>query len=258
MSVPVISGFTSAASITIASSQLKHLVGVNITSASWSSGGVLSTYVNLSKNSSNICWADAVLGVTCLSLLILMKQLPTIKSVNNKIGRKSQKLLSCLSISRNAIVALFSTVLAYFLDRSALNLTGDIPSGMFFTFLAFIQTLMKYYFYPGMPTITLPPYGLEGDLWQRISQLGSLLFTLPLVNIVVHVAVAKAFCNYLHSSIKLLTKFSIRPKGVNGGGEGAQLPLQILAEYLPLVLGSYIIHIDALEDKLLTTVRAPS
>ena len=220
MSVPVISGFTSAASITIASSQLKHLVGVNITSASWSSGGVLSTYVNLSKNSSNICWADAVLGVTCLSLLILMKQLPTIKSVNNKIGRKSQKLLSCLSISRNAIVALFSTVLAYFLDRSAsnLSLTGDIPSGMIFTFLPFIQTLMKFYFYPGMPTITLPPYGLEGDFWQRISQLGSLLFTLPLVNIVVHVAVAKAFCNYLHSSIKLLTKFSIRPKGVNGGG----------------------------------------
>ena len=228
MSVPVISGFTSAASITIASSQLKHLVGVNITSASWSSGGVLSTYVNLSKNSSNICWADAVLGVTCLSLLIVMKQLPTIKSVNNKIGRKSQKLLSCLSVSRNAIVALFSTVLAYFLDRSALNLclTGDIPSGMIFTFLPFIQTLMKFYFYPGMPTITLPPYGLEGDFWQRISQLGSLLFTLPLVNIVVHVAVAKAFCNYLHLSIKLLTKFScIRPKGVDGrtGGGGIAL-----------------------------------
>ena len=229
MSVPVISGFTSAASITIASSQLKYLVGVNITNASWTSGGVLSTYVNLNKNGSNICWADAVLGVTCLSLLIVMKQLPTIKSVNNKIGRKSQKLLSCLSVSRNAIVALFSTVLAYFLDRSALNLTGDIPSGMIFTFLAFIQTLMKYYFYPGMPTITLPPYGLEGDFWQRISQLGSLLFTLPLVNIVVHVAVAKAFCNYLHSSIKLLTKFSIRSKGVNGG-VGWSLSLQILAE----------------------------
>lgn len=231
MSVPVISGFTSAASITIASSQLKYLVGVNITNASWTSGGVLSTYVNLSKNSSNICWADAVLGVTCLSLLILMKQLPTIKSVNNKIGPKSQTLLSCLSISRNAIVALFSTVLAYFLNMSALDLslTGDIPSGMIFTFLAFIQTLMKYYFYPGMPTITLPPYGLEGDFWQRISQLGSLLFTLPLVNIVVHVAVAKAFCNYLHSSIKLLTKFSIRSKGVNGG-VGWSLSLQILAE----------------------------
>ena len=132
MSVPVISGFTSAASIAIASSQLKHLLGVNVTSAS-RSGGVLSTYVNLTKNSSNISWADAILGVTCLSLLILMKQLPAIKSVN-KIGRKSQKLLSCLSISRNAIVALFSTVLAYFLDRSALNLTGNIPSGTNFTF----------------------------------------------------------------------------------------------------------------------------
>jgi sodium-independent sulfate anion transporter 11 len=212
VSLPVISGFTSAASITIASSQLKHLLGVNMTSAS-RTGGVLSTYVNLSKNSSNVSWADAVLGITCLSLLILMKQLPKIKSVNNKIGRKSQTLLSCLSISRNAIVALFSTVLAYFLDRSALNLTGDIPSGMIFTFLPLIQTLMKYYFYPGMPTITLPPYGLEGDFWQRISQLGSLLFTLPLVNIFVHVAVAKAFCNYLHSAIRhsifelLSTKF---------------------------------------------------
>ena len=164
MSVPVISGFTSAASITIASSQLKHLVGVNITSTSWSSGGVLSTYVNLSKNSSNICWADAVLGVTCLSLLILMKQLPTIKSVNNKIGRKSQKLLSCLSISRNAIVALFSTVLAYFLDRSALNLslTGDIPSGMIFTFLPFLPSSASE-----LEIVAAPRHKVQSRFWDQ-------------------------------------------------------------------------------------------
>ena len=45
----------------------------------------------------------------------------------------------------------------------------------------------------GLPTFTLPPYGFCGEFLPQVSQLGSLLFTLPLVNIVVHVAVVKAF-----------------------------------------------------------------
>ena len=75
VSMPVISGFTSAASFTIISKQIRHLLGLNITLAAtpkWP--GLTSTYVEMALNGpTSIRYADATLGFTCIFALVALK-----------------------------------------------------------------------------------------------------------------------------------------------------------------------------------------
>ncbi|KAK7072177.1 hypothetical protein SK128_010273, partial [Halocaridina rubra] len=68
ISQPVISGFTSAAAITIASSQLKPLFGLQVKTK-----GLLDTWINVAKNLADVRWQDATLGITCIVILSFMK-----------------------------------------------------------------------------------------------------------------------------------------------------------------------------------------
>ena len=74
ISVPVISGFTSAAALTIASGQIKGLFGIykkhhsNETHA-----GVVDDYVEIFDNLDTVRWQDAVLGIICAVILLAMR-----------------------------------------------------------------------------------------------------------------------------------------------------------------------------------------
>lgn len=74
ISVPVISGFTSAAALTIASGQIKGLFGIykkhhsNETHA-----GVVDDYIEIFENLDTVRWQDAVLGIICAVILLAMR-----------------------------------------------------------------------------------------------------------------------------------------------------------------------------------------
>ena len=77
ISMPVIAGFTSAAALTIASGQIKGLLGIytlpenkNMTETH---AGVVDDYIHIFANISTVRWQDAVLGLTCAVVLLAMR-----------------------------------------------------------------------------------------------------------------------------------------------------------------------------------------
>lgn len=73
-SMPVISGFSTAASFTIISKQIPNLIGINTTLAAaphWP--GLTPTYVELALNWPTIKWTDSTLGLSCIFILLALK-----------------------------------------------------------------------------------------------------------------------------------------------------------------------------------------
>ena len=89
-----------------------------------------------------------------------------------------------ISLSRNALVVIFGTFLAYQLSRDGSEpfvITGNITAGL--------------------PPFRVPPFstivdGKEVTFSEMISTYGSTLASIPLVSILEIVAIAKAFCEY--------------------------------------------------------------
>ena len=77
ISVPVITGFTSAAAITIASGQIKGLLGIYVLpenkDRTETHAGVVDDYINIFENIETVRMEDAVLGVTCAVILLAMR-----------------------------------------------------------------------------------------------------------------------------------------------------------------------------------------
>ncbi|RXG72095.1 Sodium-independent sulfate anion transporter [Armadillidium vulgare] len=89
ISHPVISGFTSAAAITIASSQLKGLFGLKI-----KTGGVVDTWVKVCRHIQETIWQDAVLGLSCIIILSGIKEKVNglkLEGLEQKIKTKAHK-----------------------------------------------------------------------------------------------------------------------------------------------------------------------
>jgi sodium-independent sulfate anion transporter 11 len=68
ISLPVITGFTSAAAINIASSQLKSLLGI-----SGRSENFLKAVIAIFKNLKQIRYEDTLLGIGTIVVLVLLK-----------------------------------------------------------------------------------------------------------------------------------------------------------------------------------------
>lgn len=68
ISLPVITGFTSAAAINIASSQFKSLLGISGRAESF-----LDALIAIFKNISEIRYQDTLLGIGTIVILILLK-----------------------------------------------------------------------------------------------------------------------------------------------------------------------------------------
>ncbi|XP_045497477.1 sodium-independent sulfate anion transporter-like [Colias croceus] len=176
ISVPVTVGFTSATSVIIAVSQLKGLLGLQ-----FQSRGFLDTLKKIIVNVPNAKLADSVLGVTCIIILLVMRK---IKDINLPADQKGlKKALWLFSTSRNAIVVLICSVMAYVWEansKSPFKLTGTVKDGL--------------------PPWSLPPFSTTVDgrnvsFIEMCSELGSSIVLVPIIGVLGNVAIAKAFAS---------------------------------------------------------------
>ncbi|XP_072760618.1 sodium-independent sulfate anion transporter [Anoplolepis gracilipes] len=173
VSMPVISGFTSAASVIIASSQIKNLLGLDIHG----------------ENFIEICWElinritdtkmpDLILSCCCILILLILKYLKD-RKVGNVILKR---FLWTIGTARNALVVILSAVTSYIFemyDGAPFILTGHIDAGL--------------------PSIEPPPFSRTIGQNQTESfiditknfKFGILI--IPLISIIGNVAIAKAF-----------------------------------------------------------------
>jgi len=179
ISMPVTAGFTSAAAITIASSQVKALLGL-----SGNSHGFIDSWKNVFAQISKIRLWDTVLGIGTIVLLYLLKKLKE-KSDGWKNESGLQLALKrtawLTGLGRNAVVVILGTLLAFILssyDQEPFKLTGNVDSGL--------------------PPFEIPPFSTTvGNrtltFVDMASELGSAFIVIPLIAILESIAIAKAF-----------------------------------------------------------------
>lgn len=175
VSTPVVAGFTSAAALTIAFSQLKNLLGLKF---------VAETMFDVLKNvvaqiGYTQCW-DATLSVCCCLFLLGFRQLKQLGSSPQDKKQSSgwRKTIWFLSVSRNALVVIVCAVMAFTFAENNMkpfSLTSEVEAG--FPPVRFPLQLNNTY------TVTL----------DVLSELGSGVLVVPLIAILSNVAIAKAF-----------------------------------------------------------------
>ncbi|XP_047529825.1 sodium-independent sulfate anion transporter [Vanessa atalanta] len=199
ISVPVTVGFTSATSVIIAVSQLKGLLGIQ-----FKSKGFIDTLKQVFINIPNARLADSTLGISCIIILLLMRKM---KDMNTSPNKKSlKKILWLLSTSRNAIIVLVCSVMAFTWEShsvSPFKLTGTVKEGL--------------------PSWSIPPFGTEHDgknvtFIEMCSELGSSIVLVPIIGVLGNVAIAKAFAS----------------------GESVDATQELLTLSLSNVLGSFV------------------
>ena len=130
VSVPVISGFTSAAAITISAGQLKNLVGIKRTPRDF-----FGNLIRLFKNIKDWNWYDFVYGVLCIVIILLMRKLTKLEwnksmSVTRII---CYKLLWFCGTARNALIVIVSGFIMCILEfkkNNVFNVISDIQPGL--------------------------------------------------------------------------------------------------------------------------------
>ncbi|KAJ1526898.1 hypothetical protein ONE63_008450 [Megalurothrips usitatus] len=183
ISMPVTVGFTSAAAITIASSQLKGLFGLKGRSDKF-----LDSIINFFEHIREVKGWDSALGVSTIVALLLMQRLSVLRVKGNPPGQTISKFrrifgntMWMVSLARNAIVVFFGVGLAYVLyinGHEPFSLTGKIEEGF--------------------PPFGLPPFNTvfknqTYNFVEMTSALGSSLIAIPLISILESIAIAKAF-----------------------------------------------------------------
>ncbi|KAG5305619.1 S2611 protein, partial [Acromyrmex insinuator] len=171
ISMPVICGFSNAAAIIIATSQLSTLLGIKGRSDSF-----IDAISHVVKHINETQLWDTVLGVCSMMLLILFKKLP-----GKKQGTPFEKFMWLISLARNAIVVMVGILIAYELyshDLKPFQITGNITEGL--------------------PPFSLPPFTIiNGNhtytFTEIVGELSSSILSIPFIAILESIAIAKAF-----------------------------------------------------------------
>uniref|UniRef100_A0A1B0FAK2 SLC26A/SulP transporter domain-containing protein n=1 Tax=Glossina morsitans morsitans TaxID=37546 RepID=A0A1B0FAK2_GLOMM len=180
--------FTTGTSIIVALCQIKNLLGVKLK-------GIPTPRAFFE----NIKVADATVGITCFVILLVLRQLSSVKfKEESPAARRLKKLLWYISISRNALVVFTCGMIAYFwIQKSSfeaipITLSSKVDSGI--------------------PTIKLPPFAFIHDNRTYVfsdicRELGSGILVVPIVAVLANVAIAKAFVKdgILDASQEMLT-----------------------------------------------------
>ncbi|KXJ78345.1 hypothetical protein RP20_CCG004934 [Aedes albopictus] len=172
ISMPVITGFITAAALTIISSQMKSLMGI---SSPGKSSGFIDSWTNVVENAGQTRLWDALLGFISLTILVF---LTLIKGRGSGRWRTASKYICLL---RNALIVISGGTLAYAFasnDKYPFRLTGEVASGF--------------------PPLEPPPFsttfnGAFYDFPQMLRILGSSVITIPLISILEVVSIGKAF-----------------------------------------------------------------
>ncbi|XP_054007731.1 sodium-independent sulfate anion transporter-like [Hylaeus anthracinus] len=186
VSMPVVSGFTSAASVIIACSQIKSLLGLRIHGES---------FIEIWKELAvNIGWTripDLILSCVCILVLLILKKLKDVK-VSNNILKKS---IWFLGTGRNALVVIICAVVSYIYENrggAPFILTGHIDAGL-----------------PSVepPTFSKTVGNNTETFLDMCKNLGTGIVIVPLISIIGNIAIAKAFSGgqYLDATQEMLT-----------------------------------------------------
>ncbi|XP_063972585.1 sodium-independent sulfate anion transporter-like [Diachasmimorpha longicaudata] len=183
ISGPVSVGFTSAAAIIIATSQIKDVLGIRI-----SGGNFLDTWHNVFEHICDTRIWDTIWGLTSIGVLLILRKVKDIplNSRDTKVASTSTKIMQAclwfLSTSRNILVVVISAGACWYLESqlgsSPVILTGHVKEGL--------------------PSLQLPPFSTtEGNVTYNfvdmVSALGSGCIVVPLLSLLESIALAKVF-----------------------------------------------------------------
>nr|CAD7395077.1 unnamed protein product [Timema cristinae] len=174
ISIPVTVGFTSATSVIIAVSQLKGLLGLSFTSS-----GFVDNVKKVYQQIGETRLGDTVLGGKLKDVKLGPKD-----DKPSERQRVLMKILWLVSTSRNALVVIVCSVLAFTFHTSEKGLpfllTGNVRSGL--------------------PPFGLPPFSTvignqSYSFMDMCSELGSSIVLVPIIAVLGNVAIAKAFAS---------------------------------------------------------------
>ncbi|XP_071568572.1 sodium-independent sulfate anion transporter [Temnothorax nylanderi] len=172
ISIPVVSGFTSAASVIIACSQIKSLLGLNIHGESF-----VEIWAGLVQHVADTKIPDLILSCCCILTLLGLKHLKD----REVAGTKLKKFLWTIGTARNALVVVLCAVASYIFEThggAPYILTGHIDAGL--------------------PTVEPPPFSRTvGNQTETFIDMAKKfkfgILVIPLISIIGNVAIAKAF-----------------------------------------------------------------
>lgn len=183
ISGPVSVGFTSAAAIIIATSQIKDILGISITGSKF-----VEVWHNIFDNIGETKLWDTALGIVCIVVLLLLRKIKDIpfmqkaEKVSSRTQVILQKSLWLLSTARNILVVLVCGVICYVLESrlgsAPVRLTGHVKQGL--------------------PKFQLPPFQTVHknetyNLIDMVSALGSGCLVIPLLSLLETISIAKVF-----------------------------------------------------------------
>lgn len=132
-------GFTTAAALTIGSSQVKSLLGLKGTA-----NGFLQSWLNVFKNITETRPWDTLLGACTIVLLLTLKKLKYKKRIDaeDNINVQWNETKKYMSLGRNAMAVIIGTVLAYILslyDLHPFTLTGKMLLPIVYSYLCVVN-----------------------------------------------------------------------------------------------------------------------
>lgn len=126
ISHPVLSGFTSAAALLIIFSQLKHLLGLEIPRTVY----LPETLINISAHLHEINLITAMLGISCIAIMLIMRSNWLSKFAELKLSSQTIDFVSRAG-PLVAVSAAITVVWWLALDTNAkVNVVGIIPAGL--------------------------------------------------------------------------------------------------------------------------------
>ncbi|XP_072385633.1 sodium-independent sulfate anion transporter isoform X1 [Diabrotica undecimpunctata] len=180
-SYPVIAGFTTAAALNIASSQIKSLLGI-----AGKSDTFLTAWISVFENIKQTRLADSLMGLFTIIFLVMAKEIRRFGSLKRRSDWSRRRNMFGISIfmfslASNALVVLFCSVLAYIYKQNGetpFKLTGEVKGGL--------------------PSFGLPPFstnfnGTHLSFKDMLNEYGSVVIFCPLIAVLEHIAIAKAF-----------------------------------------------------------------
>lgn len=186
ISAPVLSGFTSAAAIITATSQIKGIFGLK-----FKARGFLNTvyYTVLHIPETNVC--DMAMGLSSVFLLLLLRRFKDHKCSFCKLSPYSQKTVRAVwwsfATARNAFVVVVCSVFASALlsiDVDALTLTQRVSAGL--PSFNFPNFSVNYYDPVENVTVIKTPETVLKDL-------GAGAIVIPFISLLEAIAIAKTF-----------------------------------------------------------------
>ncbi|KAG5332922.1 S2611 protein, partial [Acromyrmex charruanus] len=183
ISGPVSVGFTSAASIIIATSQVKDILGLKVSGTKF-----VQVWQSIFEHIGETRRWDTTLGIVCIIVLLLLrkvKDLPVVPK-NTKVPSRLQQVITksfwLISTARNIIIVILCAVMCWLLEKhlgeSPVILTGHVKQGL--------------------PEFRLPPFeaqvGNETYTFiDMISALGTGCLVVPMLSLLETISIAKVF-----------------------------------------------------------------